>query len=178
MRRPSRLMPHSITTRPASPVGWVLFICLVALLLLALWHRPLPVGGALLFLMLLAAGNWLVARRHLRHLAAARNGEDIGVFARLADCRENDTWVVRAVYEQVQLYLRPEMEAFPLRWSDRFAEDLRIDEEDLEDIIAPEVAERTGRSLALTGSNPFNGRVRTVGDLVRFFNHQPLAPKP
>jgi hypothetical protein len=47
--------------------------------------------------------------------------------------------------------------------------------DDVEMDLAPVVAERTGRSLDHTESNPFPGKLSTVADLVRFFSSQPLA---
>jgi hypothetical protein len=54
--------------------------------------------------------------------------------------------------------------------------DLRIDADDLEEVVAVEIAERAGRSLQDTTRNPYFKRVHTVKDLVRFFCAQPSHP--
>jgi hypothetical protein len=60
----------------------------------------------------------------------------------------------------------------PLRATDDFDVDLRIDPEDLDD-LAGDIAYRTGRSLEGYTENPPYGKIRTAGDLVQFFVAQP-----
>jgi Mn-dependent DtxR family transcriptional regulator len=58
-------------------------------------------------------------------------------------------------------------------------EDLYIDPDDLDMVIAMRVAERTGRSLEQPERNPHYDKIVTVGDLVNFFNNQPHSvPAP
>jgi hypothetical protein len=47
--------------------------------------------------------------------------------------------------------------------------------EDIEMDIAVEISQRTGRSLTNTVANPYFAKVKTVEDLVLFFNAQPKA---
>ncbi len=172
MRRPSRLLPK-IRRERMPLLGWALLAALVAGIAYALWRQPLLTGGLLLLIFGLSVAHALFLRFHLRRLAAVRAGEDIGAFVKQFDYRNVDTWVIRAVYEELQEYLRSEVSAFPLRASDRLAEDLKVDQGDLEDVVASRVAERTGRSHEAATANPLSGKVRTVGDLVHFFNAQP-----
>ncbi len=65
------------------------------------------------------------------------------------------------------------MVGFPIRSTDHFSSDLKIDDEDLDD-IADEIAIRTGRPIGDTQNNPWYGRVQTVADLVLFFECQPV----
>ncbi|MYM87102.1 hypothetical protein GTP91_07895 [Rugamonas sp. FT82W] len=109
----------------------------------------------------------------LRCLAAEREGESICDFARDFDTRQVDTWIVRAVYEQLQYHLADVSPAFPVRASDRLKEDLLLDDDDLDMDIAQEVEQRAGRSLDDTSTNPYFGKVKTVRDLVMFFQSQP-----
>ena len=60
---------------------------------------------------------------------------------------------------------------YPIRASDRFMEELRIEGEDVED-IADMVATRAGYDFSDYSANPLAGKVFTVGDLVMFFSHQ------
>lgn len=173
MRTPSRFMPRA--ERKPSSLG-ILFGLAVLLIAFAylLWLHPIPV---LCFVAFIGAIIVIEAKRtktHLSKLAAQRAGESICTFAREANCHVNDTWVVRAVYEQVQSYLGSEFNSFPLRWNDSFEKDLKIDIEDVEELIASEVAERTGRNFSETSDNPMYAKVRTVGDLVLFFCAQPI----
>ncbi|MDI4635539.1 hypothetical protein J7U46_20920 [Pelomonas sp. V22] len=108
-------------------------------------------------------------------LASRREGQSICEFARDFDARAVDTWVIRAVYEQLQSHLRYVHPSFPVRADDRLKEDLLLDDDDLDIDLAQEVEERTGRSVDGATNNPYSGKVRTVRDFVLFFQHQPRA---
>ncbi|MYM69161.1 hypothetical protein GTP45_20300 [Pseudoduganella sp. FT55W] len=110
---------------------------------------------------------------HLRRLTREREGESICEFAREFDTRQVDTWIIRAVYEQLQCHLSHVHPAFPIRARDRLKEDLQLDDVDLDIDIAQEVEQRTGRSLDGSDSNPYFGKVETAADLVMFFQGQP-----
>ena len=176
MRTPSRFMPKLPEARMSALYWVVLAVVLVAMLYL-LWRYPLAVGALLLATVFVTWIETRRTRRKLSRLAAERAGEDIGSFAKAADYRSLDTWVVRAVYEQLQTYLASEFRSFPIRWTDNLESDLRIDAGDLEDIICSEIAERSGRDFKFTESNPHYGKIQTAGDLVLFFNAQPHAKK-
>ena len=62
-----------------------------------------------------------------------------------------------------------------IRSPNRFDDDLPIDMEDLEMDLAVQISQRTGRSLTDSVANPYYEKIRTVGDLVLFFNAQPKA---
>jgi hypothetical protein len=66
----------------------------------------------------------------------------------------------------------------PLRPADRLWEDLWIDPEDWVDDLMPAVAGQAGYSLQQPESNPWFGRVQTIGDLVNFITLQPDIPRP
>jgi hypothetical protein len=112
-------------------------------------------------------------RRRRRRLAMSRSGESICSFVDSFDCRHTDTWILRAVYEELSRYLAVEGHPMPIRADDQcFEGDLRIDREDLDD-LAVDVAARSRRSMDEADRNPYYGKVRTVRDLVGFFEHQP-----
>ena len=136
---------------------------IIALLLAALWA--------------FAHLQWRRQKASLQTLARSRDGESICEFARDFQRREVDTAIIRAVYETVQASISAshDLIAFPIRGHDRLVEDLHIDPEDTEGCIAPDIADMTGRPIQDASANPFNGRVRTVRELVLFFNAQPLA---
>jgi hypothetical protein len=166
-------MPR-VARKTASLGALVVITALLVAFAYLLWQHPIPV---LCFVAFFGAISVIEAKRtkaQLSKLAEQRAGESICTFAREASCRTNDTWVVRAVYEQVQSYLGSEFQSFPLRWNDPFEKDLKIDIEDVEDVIASEVAERTGRNFSETAGNPMYAKVSTVGDLVLFFCAQPI----
>jgi hypothetical protein len=164
--------------RPRTPLAWRLLGhgCVAALtggFLWALWTHPLGVSA----LAALAVCGEVVSRhranRHFARLLHARHGESICHFARSIDCRRVDTWVVRAVYEELQDHLSCQGVPLPVRAADRLRQDLRIDDDDLDLSLVPDMAGRAGRGLESTPSNPFFGQVVTVGDLVHFLNAQP-----
>lgn len=162
-----------------SPTAWVAlggFVLLLLGCLGYLWFgHPVLTTAAVAVLGLATTMSAKNHKRRLEALAETRSGESICEFARAFERRSVDTWVVRAVYEQVQELLRPSYADFPVRADDRLKDDLGIEMDDVEMDLAPVVAERTGRSLDHTESNPFFDKLSTVADLVRFFSSQPLA---
>lgn len=153
---------------------WMGRLCLAGLgaaVLWALWTHPVAVGAWVGVLWCVNAFSRQWAQRHFAPLVQARAGQSICDFARSIDCRRVDTWVVRAVYEEVQSCVCSGA-ALPLRVTDRLKEDLRLHADDVDD-IAMDVAARAGLDEASTDANPFFGKVATVGDLVEFLNAQP-----
>lgn len=167
----SRFMPP-VAVRP--PLRWPArcFLAVMAVAFMAVfWTHPVAVGGSLLALGSLVA---VLSRREalrLARMAQSRAGESICQFARSIDCRRVDTWVVRAVYEELQRSLSAVV-AVPLRLTDHLQSDLRLDADDLDDLVS-DMAQRARRSLADTSANPLFGKVTTVGDLVEFLQAQP-----
>lgn len=82
--------------------------------------------------------------------------------------------MVRAVYEELQRSLSAVV-TVPLRLTDTLQRDLRLDADDLDDLVV-DMAQRARRSLADTSANPLFGKVTTVGDLVEFLQAQPRLP--
>lgn len=110
-------------------------------------------------------------KQRLQTLACAREGESICHFARSFDKRKTDTWIIRAVYQELQVFLG-RFVAVPVRASDLLSGDLGLDADDVDDLIV-DVALRAGRSLERTACNPYYGKVHTVSDMVLFVNAQP-----
>ena len=170
----SRFMPP-VAARP--PLGWsarCVLAMFAAALLGALWVHPFAVGGSALVLGGVVAALGRREALRLARLAQSRAGESICQFARSIDCRRVDTWVVRAVYEELQRSL-PGKVAMPLRVTDHLQRDLGLDTDDLDDLVV-DMAQRAQRCLAHTSGNPFFGKVATVGDLVEFLQAQPRLP--
>lgn len=159
MRTFSRWMPAD----EDPPATWVQRIAFGVLLAVFL-----PVMAA----MGILAAPWLVrdARRRAR-MRSERAGEGLCTFARAFDRRTTDPWIIRAVHDALQPYCETRGGPVPLRPADRLYGELRIDGEELED-VARTIARRTERPLENTERNPVR-TVDTVGDLVRFFAHQP-----
>lgn len=176
MKPASRHMPrikHPSATLASRWLGYLLVAGLAGGFLWALWAHPAVVGA----LGALAMGGEAVYRarekKHFARLLQTRSEESICHFARSIDCRDVDTWVVRAVYEELQTCLAHHRAQFPVRMTDRLRKDLQIDGDELDLSLVPDIAQRTGRDLSSTQANPFFGKVTTVGDLVNFFNAQP-----
>ena len=170
MRQPSRRMPPS-PTKPMTLAGKIA-LALFGLAVAALfWSHPL------LLVPLVAVVAWGVVisfqgSRRLAQLSAQRPGESICTFARSFDYRTVDTWAIRAVFEELQPCCRFKHGTMPLRATDNFDHDLRIDGEEL-DAMAEDMAFRAGRSMENTVENPLYGKVSTVSDLVLFLVNQP-----
>jgi hypothetical protein len=111
-------------------------------------------------------------KAHFENLMNNRSNDSICTFARYFERRKIDTWVIRAVYEQLQNYLTSEVPEFPVRPSDDVFIDLRIDDEDFEYDLIDEIAQRTGRSLENAENNPYYGKAHIVENIVYLFNEQ------
>lgn len=174
MRTPSRRMPayqpEAVGLRTTLAGVGVLALFLGGLAY-GVWTKP----GLLVMLPALAVLFWVsttLRRRRFRAMAIAREGESLCSFARSFGRREVDTWVVRAVHEQLQEELRCAGGGCPIRGSDRLDKDLRIDSETVEEML-PVIAQRTGRRMDDTWQNPWYDKVHSVADLVRFVDAQP-----
>jgi hypothetical protein len=157
MRLPSRNMPKRIVHK-AARFGVLLIAGLLAFPGLIWW----PLALALPALVLAAT---IADRQRCRNIAKARAGESICQFARSFDRKTVDPWVIRAVYEELS-------NEFPIRRSDSFYPDLRIDADDQDDYFEV-IALRLGRSLENSKDNPWFGKVETVGDFVFALQCQP-----
>jgi hypothetical protein len=115
----------------------------------------------------------IIQKRRLQKIATQRQEDSICTFARSFGRRAVDTRIIRATYEELQKYFSSDVQNFPIRATDSVEKDLRLDEEDLED-VAMEIARRAQRSFENIEKNPLFGKVKTVGDLVLFLNLQPL----
>lgn len=176
MKTPSRFLPAYVpepVTNREKVVGYGFVLLIAGGLGYGIWNRPV-------FLALLAGlacvgvfQNWQ-RKRALQKLAALRTTESICTFARGFDRKAVDTWIIRAVHEELQMYVKHSGGLCPIRATDRFEEDLHIDPEEMDELL-PVIAQRTGRSTDNTESNPYFGKVSTVGDLVHFVNCQPRA---
>jgi hypothetical protein len=174
MKKSSRSMPRYV----APQVG--LFRTLFGLVLLVLLFVYLVFFAALVpfvFLTFIASAFVISVyknradRARLEKIAMLRSDQDIGTFAKSFDFRSVDTWVIRAVYEQLQNYLASFVPKFPISAEDRLKEDLCIDVDDFD--LGEEIEQRCGRLLEGSQTNPLYGKVYTVRDLVLYFNSQP-----
>lgn len=166
MRTLSRWMPQASSKRviPISDVFLAVLVIVLVCLALSLTAFVVVTG----FILLVAIVS-VYDRLRLRRLAEQRVGESICTFTRSFDRRAVDPWLIRAVYEECHSYFGG---ALPVRAADRIEEDLRMDWEDVDDLLK-DVALRAGRSLERSESNPLYGQVRKVGDLVLFLMYQP-----
>jgi len=150
-----------------------LLLCALVIAL-AWWCYAKP--AVLVFLAVLAVVAFVemrFTRNHYRRLTNSRPDDNLCTFARSFDRGSVDTWLIRAVYDALQKQLQDKDGVpFPIRSTDRLREDLKIDDEDLDE-IALSIAPRAGYDLSDTNSNPLCGKVTTVNDMVIFFTHQP-----
>lgn len=172
MRTPSRKMPKRDEGRSLGWLGWSILSLIIGIgsafwIVADKWQFLFVVGFLILFAFVLIAR----ARLEDRRLVRQRPCESICTFSRSFKRGEIDTWVIRAVYEEIASYFPTTLQPAPIRRDD----DLLLwglDAEEVED-LGKWVSTRCSRSLKDTTTNPFYGRVRTVGDLVQFLNAQP-----
>ena len=179
MRIASRHMPKFKPSLLGPSFYVLLSLMAAAILYVAISSPPLAAFAtvSLFFAILLARKAVKRDAAQLCALATTRKGESICEFAKAFDAREVDTWIVRAVYEQIQCQLQHVHAAFPVRASDLLKDDLHLDDDDIDLGLAIEIEQRTGRTLDNTKANPYLGKVKTVRDLVMFFQAQPRANK-
>lgn len=179
MKTPSRRMPQYQIT-PLHPAKRLIMSVLVtASVLLGVIYlaylgpiKLILVASIGIAICLYTRHEFRQTRQHLNALAVSRHNESLCEFARSFDCRTIDTWVIRAVYEEVQEELQGYFPDFPIRADDHLEKDLHIDPDDLDLALAPAISARTGRVLQRTEDNPYWSKVRSVADLVMFFNAQ------
>lgn len=174
MKEPSKFMPKYFSNSNENRylLGTLLFIFIAGL---AWGLSRSPVVLVIFFVVSI----WTLFERKrsekkFKVLAEERRELSICEFARSFDCREVDTWIIRAVYEQIQDYISDIYTPIAIKADDDLFETLEIDEDDFEEELVEEIAQRTGRSLDEIEKNPYSGKVHTVRDLVYFFNIQPL----
>lgn len=173
MKKASRFMPK-YTSPPTSIVGWLILGLIMMLFIWLFWSKPILLI-TVPFIALFLHFDHKKQKKHFQELLSKRENHSICEFARYFDCKEIDTWVIRAVYEQLQDYLKSEHEKFPVLPEDDIFIDLQIDDEDFECGIVEEISSRTGRTLSNAESNPYYGKANIVKNLVYFFNEQPVA---
>lgn len=173
MKTASRYMPKYEPKKASKPVLVVFFAIAVAIVIYQPWYL-LVIAGIALLVIVWSAIDQPKVERHFHNLRKERNGLSICEFAREFDPKVVDTWIIRAVYEQLQAAL-PTKENVPIKASDGLFNTLMLDEDDLDLDLVEEIAQRTSRSLEGYESNPYYGKVTTARNLVLFFNHQPRA---
>ena len=189
MHKPSRRMPKFVALKFSLlswevRVGYFTFLAFtVFAIIVGLRANDLQTNMAIALLVIFIAVFIVVGgvkqtrarNKMLSEVAAARHDQSICEFAREFDPRTVDTWVIRAVYEQLQHYLEDVVPKFPLHADDLLLDHIVADPDDLDLDLVSEIAQRTGRSLDGAQQNPFYDRVTTVRGLVLFFNAQPKS---
>ena len=156
----------------ASPT--VISVTVVILAFIGLYY---PLFLAIIFGLFLFVSLWSyfegpVVDKYFDNLRLEREGLSICDFAKEFDCKVVDTWIIRAVYEQIQENIMLDKEV-PIKGSDRLYEDLGFESDDVDLDLAVQISQRTGRTMKGCRDNPYFEKVHTVADLVMFFNRQP-----
>lgn len=167
-------MPKYKLQRP-SILSWSVLLLLIASYCYVLYQLPMVFGTVTVIGAIYSAILDRNRKARLTTLAALRSNESICSFSKSFNAREVDTWVIRAVYEQLQNYLQSTYPQFPIRADDQLNGCLLNDPDDLDLDLAKEISIRTGRSLKNAKDNPYYANLTTVRDLVLFFNAQPVA---
>lgn len=164
---------------PVGVVGWTILLSIASLITgLLIYWKPWWALGIGVFGVVASVVSWHEGRHvvaSLRCMASERTDRSICTFARSFNCRQTDTWIIRAVWDTLQTDCIPaNLQPFPIRRTDRLREDLHLDYMEIDD-LAVVVAERAGRTWTNAEANAFFDRVLTVGDLVHIFSLQPPA---
>ena len=157
--------------QPWTPQAISILALIILGVLLLVYYVPALLIVIVAFGLLTLTLTMLEDRR-LDRIEALRPNESICTFALSFDRRAVDPWIIRAVWQELQPYFGRRADDFLMRASDQIEEDLRIDWEDL-GVLLETIACRARRSLKDLERNPLYDRVKTVGDLVEFINHQP-----
>lgn len=171
MKQASRFMPKYESKKASKPALIAFFAIAVAIIIYQPWYL-LVVAGIALLVIVWSAIDRPKLEKHFQKLCEERSGLSICEFAREFDPKVVDTWIIRAVYEQLQAAL-PTKKNVPIKAFDGLFDVLMLDEDDLD--LVEEIAQRTSRSLEDYESNPYYGKVTTARNLVLFFNHQARA---
>ena len=169
MRTFSRWMPQESSSPPWIGTLLVVLLAVAAVVFVIIYPWVLPAAAACAVPLRLLDHR---RQRRLQAMALERIHESICTFVRAVPKAERDPWILRALYNDLQAYLRSGDWPIALRPSDRLAQDLGMDLEDLED-VARSIARRTGRLLEGSERNPYFGKVHTVGELAAFLRAQP-----
>jgi hypothetical protein len=184
MRPFSRTLPKGGSYLPPHPYQNTFALALLCGLGYAVLRSFLEWGtnaaiGYLLFAVILLILIWpshYFTERKLKALISARSDDSICTFARSFDRRSVDPWVIRAVWNELQICMNRKEGPFPIRASDNLWKDLLIDEDDIAMDMIKYLPPLIGRSIETMEENPYYGCVQTVEDLVLFFNALPLDP--
>lgn len=156
---------------PKKPGVWAWFF-LVGIVGCVAWsiYSDIRVRWGVALTIAFGAVLTILSRRHFARLKEERKEESICTFARSLPAKAHDTWIVRAVFEQLS-----DLVQLPIRPTDDLKKDLQIHPDDMDD-TAFEIARRAGRSMGDTKKNPMFGKVVTVADLILFLEQQPKEP--
>ncbi len=175
VRVPSRRMPtyeETLTWRSKS-IGYGILALLLLWLGYGIWQDPEMVFVLVGIIAVIFAIGYFSSENTTEYFEAlyrTREDEDIGTFARSLDYRNTDTWIIRAVYEELNSEL-PCDKTIPLHPSDNLKEDLKLDDEDLE-FVLERIFARADISDEAIEKNPFYTKMETVADLVAFCDYQ------
>ena len=173
MKKASRYMPKYKPKKASKPA----LAALSAIALGVVVYEPIflaVIAGIILLVMVWSKIEQPKVEKYFLDLCRDRDELSICEFAREFDPKIVDTWIIRAVYEQLQVALPTERKV-PIKASDKLFETLMLDEDDLDLDLTEEIAQRTGRTLESYEINPYYGKVTTARNLVLFFNHQARA---
>lgn len=164
-------MPVERPSAAQSLIGWLMVLVWIVSVISLVVRFPWALGViALLVIVGIHLQN--VEKERRTALARERDGESLCTFVRSFDYRTIDTWILRAVYEELQSYFGTCPPIVPIRADDDIDRMLGIDPEELEYLLTV-IAYRCGRSIDVSPDEASLVRIQTVSDLVRFLTNQP-----
>ena len=114
-------------------LGVGIFSSMLAFFIWQLYFAPMLLV-VLLFVALFLYSDNKKRKAYFQELLSKRECYSICEFSKYFNDKEIDTWVIRAVYEQLQNNLKSECKQFPVLPEDDIFVDLKIDDEDFEEV--------------------------------------------
>ena len=135
MSIPSRCMPEYEASSKSMILPYGFISILISGYIYGVWQEPMQGLVLTIFILIIIVVSAFLPYKYdctyFNALVNERENEDIGSFARSLDYRTIDTWVIRAVYEELNDEIYCNENRLPIRASDRLDEDLGLGDDDL-----------------------------------------------
>ncbi len=154
---------------PKRPLLALFFMILFFLMLCLVLSAKAPFNFIFVFGLLVAIAERCYLDWHFSRLDKERTEENIGTFAFALPAWHHDTWVVRAVYEELSSFCQ-----IPVRPNDDLRKTLKLDIDDIAYVLILS-AERIGTVTDGMENDKSRTNISTVADMICFMERYPRA---